>query len=456
MPKVRDSTGDHKGARGLTARQLAETLAATARGLTHDAPSRAAFVASMEMARYVRAIRKEGVMSQRRKRVVRRVAAFLGALFVVAIGFIVVSGWKAFGHRAEGVRLARMQASPQWKNGHFVNPEPLWDDWWGMIVGLVHASPYTSPKVEMPTARVDPRSFDAPPATGLRVTWLGHASNLVEIDGHRLLTDPMWSDRASPISWTGPRRWYPPLVALADLPRIDAVVVSHDHYDHLDYPTMVAMKDWDTRFIVPLGVGAHLAYWGVPESKIVELDWWDEVMIGDLKIVATPARHASGRTLWDRDAKLWAGYAFVGREHRVYYSGDTGLFPGMREIGAKLGPFDATIIDTGQYHRSWPDWHGGPEQAVTAHQAVRGRVMLPVHWGLFTLAYHGWTEPAERVVIAAERAGIDLVSPMPGQSVEPLAPPARSRWWPTVPWETAAQAPIRSTLVDDTLAGRLE
>ncbi len=342
-----------------------------------------------------------------------------------------------------------MQASPQWKHGRFVNPEPLSDDWWGMLVGLFRASSYTTPKGDMPTAPIDdPKRFDRAPSTGLRVTWLGHATNLVEIDGRRVLTDPVWSERASPLSWTGPRRWYPPLVALADLPRIDAVVVSHDHYDHLDYPTIVAIKDWDTRFVVPLGVGAHLAYWGVPESKIVELDWWDEALIGDLRIVATPARHASGRTLWDRDSKLWAGYAFVGREHRVYYSGDTGLFPGMREIGAKVGPFDATIIDTGQYDRSWPDWHGGPEQAVMAHQAVRGNVMLPVHWGLFTLAYHGWTEPIERVAVAAERAGVELVSPMPGQSVEPLAPPARSRWWPTVPWRNAAQAPIRSTMVE--------
>jgi len=363
-------------------------------------------------------------------------------LLIVALG---ASGWKAFGHRAEGARLQRMTGSPQWHDGHFENAEPLSNDFWGALTGLVHASPFASPASQPPTASVDPRRFDVPPATGVRITWLGHSTNLIEIDGHRVLTDPVWGERASPFSWIGPKRWYPPLIALADLPPIEVVVISHDHYDHLDYPTIVAMKDWNTRFVVPLGVGAHLAYWGVPESRIVELDWWDSVSIGDLQIVCTPARHASGRTIFDKDAKLWAGYALIGREHRIFDSGDTGLFSAMREIGARLGPFDATIFDTGQYHRSWPDWHIGPEQAVAAHRMVRGHLMVPVHWGLFTLAYHGWTEPAERVAMEAQREGVDFSEPMPGQSVEPALPPPHSRWWPDVPWETAAQSPIVST-----------
>src|SRR5690606_34165525 len=141
-------------------------------------------------------------------------------------------------------------------------------------------------------------------------------------------------------AWVGPQRWYPPPLALEDVPPLTAVVISHDHYDHLDYPTIRAMKDWETTFVVPLGVGAHLEYWGIPPERITELDWWDSTTVGDLEIVCTPARHASGRVLYDRDATLWAGYAFRGPEHRVYFSGDTGFFPALQEIGTRLGPFD--------------------------------------------------------------------------------------------------------------------
>jgi L-ascorbate metabolism protein UlaG (beta-lactamase superfamily) len=206
---------------------------------------------------------------------------------------------------------------------------------------------------------------------------------------------------------------------------------------------------WPTTFIVPLGVGAHLAYWGVPEARIIELDWWERTKVRDLEIVCTPARHASGRTmLTDKDAKLWAGYAFVGGRHRAYFSGDTGLFPAMRDIGARLGPFDVTMIEVGQYHRAWPDWHIGPEQAVVAHGMVGGRVMVPMHWGLFTLAPHGWTEPIERALAASGGAGAKLVTPRPGESIEPEASPAAARWWPTLPWQTAAEHPVVSTKVN--------
>ncbi|HLM74970.1 MAG TPA: MBL fold metallo-hydrolase, partial [Polyangiaceae bacterium] len=282
--------------------------------------------------------------------------------------------------------------------------------------------------------------------------WFGHSSMLVEIDGHRVLTDPLWSERASPLSWIGPRRFYAPPAPLDELPAVHAVVISHDHYDHLDRETISAMKGWDTIFVAPLGVGAHLAGWGVPEDRIVELDWWGRTKVGDLEIVCTPARHASGRTLTDKDATLWAGYALVGPKHRAYYSGDTGLFPALREIGERLGPFDVTMIESGAYGSAWPDWHLGPEQAVTAHQMVKGRVMLPVHWGLFNLAFHGWTEPVERVLAAAEKTGVTVVVPKPGESIEvparPAVPVSERRWWPELAWQSAEQDPIISTKMD--------
>ena len=380
------------------------------------------------------------------RRRLARVARWIGTLLVLAVAATVADAWTAFGHRAEGARRARMEHSPQWQGSHFENPQPLYNDLWGSLTGMFDASPHVGPAPQpVPTVPGDHRRFETPPPTGLRVTWLGHSTSLIEIDGYRVLTDPIWSHRASPLTWAGPQRWYAPPVPLSELPKVDAVVISHDHYDHLDYATISAMKGWDTTFIVPLGVGAHLASWGVPEARIVELDWWEHAQVRGLDVVATPARHASGRTVLDKDATLWAGYALVGPRHRAYYSGDTGLFPAMKDIGARLGPFDVTLIEVGQYHRAWPDWHIGPEQAVTAHQWVRGRVLLPVHWGLFSLAAHGWTEPIERVLAEAGRTGQAVVAPQPGQSVEPEAPPELVRWWPSLPWKTAAQDPIVST-----------
>jgi L-ascorbate metabolism protein UlaG (beta-lactamase superfamily) len=374
-----------------------------------------------------------------------RIALATGGLALLGLALLGADGCAAFGARATGARRQRMERSPQWSGGRFHNPQPLHNQVWTMVQGLFHASPYRSPAQPPPVVRGDRRSFEAAPGSGLRVTWLGHSSTIVELDGQRLLTDPIWSERASPFRWTGPRRWFPPPIALTEVGRIDAVLISHDHYDHLDRDTIVALRDRAVVFIVPLGVGAHLARWGVDETRIVELDWWQATRVGDVTVTCTPARHASGRLLLDNDAKLWAGYAMVGPRHRVYFSGDTGLFPALRQVGARLGPFDLTMIEVGEYDRAWPDWHSGPEQAVQAHLMLAGRVMLPVHWGLFNLAYHGWTEPIERALVAAGSAGVTIVAPRPGASFEPDAPPPVERWWPSVPWQTALQHPVVST-----------
>ena len=377
-------------------------------------------------------------------RLKRLLAGAAGALALV-VCFMIVSGCEAFGGRARGARLARMERSPERRDGNFVNPQPLNNHFWRSIADLSGTSPDASPRSPPPFAISDPRTFVAPPVSGLRVTWFGHSSILLEIDGHRVLTDPIWSERASPYSWVGPKRFAPPAIALADLPPIDFVVISHDHYDHLDMRTVQAMISWRSLFVVPLGVGAHLVSWGIPEARIVEVDWWESKSFGGLQIVCVPARHASGRRVVDDDDKLWAGYAFVTSAHRVYYSGDTGLFPGLRDIGARLGPFDLTMIEAGQYGRGWPDWHLGPEQAVQAHQLVRGKAMLPVHWAMFQLAYHAWTEPMERVLLAAKPLGVKVLAPRVGQSIEPMAPPPFEQWWPALPVHTGAEDPIVAT-----------
>ena len=382
-------------------------------------------------------------------RVLGRILRIAFILLVVTIAVGLWQAWVPMGKGPSGARLVRMEASKQWDGDGFENPQPLYNDNGTMLAELLEVSDDASPDAPIDFQAVEAGRFAEAPPSGLRVTWLGHSTMLVEIDGHRFLTDPVWSDRISPVPWAGPTRWYPPPLGLGGLPELDAVILSHDHYDHLDQPTIAAMKDWDTLFLVPLGVGSHLAYWGVPVERIIELDWWERHRVRDVEVVCTPARHASGRHVFDQNDTLWAGWAMVGAKHRAYFSGDTGLFPAMKDIGEKLGPFDVTMIEVGAYGQGWPDWHLGPEQAVKAHGWVKGGVLLPVHWGLFNLAYHGWTEPIERTLAAAKEAGVTVVAPRPGESFEPASPPAVTRWWPDKPWRSASEYPIRATKVPD-------
>lgn len=364
---------------------------------------------------------------------------------LAAIGLLVAGltaeAWTAMGTTPSGERLARISTSPQYGDGEFVNfmpmqmPEvgPALSGWWN---ASANRAPVTPLEVLTP-------SLDEAPADGLRITWLGHSTMLIEIDGQRVLTDPVFSRRSSPSSFVGPSRFHRPPLAIDELPALDAVVISHDHYDHLDAASITTLAQTVPRFYVPLGVGAHLEYWGVPTSKIVEMDWWDEQTQEGLRFVATPARHFSGRGVLDRDKTLWASWAIVGPEHRVFFSGDTGMHTRFREIGERLGPFDVTMLEVGAYNQLWRDVHLGPEQAVRAHQQLDGRFMLPIHWGTFDLAFHSWIEPAERFYAAVEQSGVAAAIPRPGESVEPSEPPALARWWPqSVQWQSGAEAPV--------------
>ena len=350
-----------------------------------------------------------------------------------------------FGGTPEGDRLARMQASPQWANGAFQNalpshaagsPASIWEWFFG-------DKSLRQPGADVPIVRRTRTDFEAP--RDLRLTWLGHATTLVEIEGRRFLLDPVFSRNASPGPLFGVARFHDPPLPLAQVPDLDAVVLTHDHYDHLDAATVRQLAGRVPRWVAPLGVGAHLERWGVAPSRITELDWWEDTDVSGIGLVSTPARHFSGRSLRDRNRTLWCGWAFVGAERRVFATGDGGMQRAFADVGERLGPFDATLVETGAYNADWADIHMGPEQAVRAVQDARGGLLIPVHWGTFNLAFHGWTEPAERVWAAAEAAGVALAIPRPGESIEPSAPPPVSRWWPEQAWATADDAPVVSS-----------
>ena len=381
------------------------------------------------------------------RRIVRSIgvgAALVGA-FVV---FAAVSAWPNIGKNPDSAQLSRYASSPQWHGDRFDNPLPMYSNIKGGIFQLFESKPGEEPDRPVPT--VDSSAVYAkPPESGLRVTWFGHSSMLVEIDGRNIVVDPLWSERASPFPWLGPKRWYEPPVPIDHLPRIDAVVVSHDHYDHLDRASIQALNARGVRFIVPLGIGAHLVGWGVPQERITELDWWQEAKVGDVRVVSTPSRHASGRLSPRSNQTLWTGYAIVGPEHRAFYSGDTGLNDTFPEVGNRFGPFDVTMIESGQYDPQWPDWHLGPEQAMRVHEEVRGRVLIPVHWGLIKLAHHPWTEPAERILAAARCSHAEVLVPEPGQAVEPTTHPSIARWWRSQHWFTGREHPIVASLRGD-------
>jgi L-ascorbate metabolism protein UlaG (beta-lactamase superfamily) len=284
-----------------------------------------------------------------------------------------------------------------------------------------------------PGADVPLTRDDFPVQAGeLAVTWFGHASALLEIDGRRLLVDPVWGERVSPSPTLGPTRLHPNPVPLDALPPVDVVVISHDHYDHLDLPTVRwLLRRSGATFVVPLGIGVHLRTWGVPDDRIVELDWNGSTTIGGLTLTCTEARHFSGR-FFARDTTLWASWAIAGPRHRVFFGGDTGYTPAFAEIGARLGPFDLTLLPVGAYNDAWHAIHMDPEEAVRANGDLGGQVMLPIHWATFNLAFHRWAEPVQRACAAAERAGVRLVIPRPGGRVDVLDTPELQDWWSAV------------------------
>lgn len=285
-----------------------------------------------------------------------------------------------------------------------------------------------TPRVPIGPFPVDAQLYNTAPASGLRITWMGHSSLMIEIDGCRLLTDPVIG-RASFVQWAGPKRFYPYPLELGQVPRLDAVIISHDHYDHLDKLAIAQLAVTNIPFICSQGVGQHLVKWGIERKRITELDWTDTATLSNgCTVTATPARHFSGRGVVNRNETLWSSFVIKGHQHNVFFGADSGYFPGFKDIGTAYGPFDLTMLEVGAYGEYWPDIHMGPENAVNAHMQLQGRVMMPIHWGTFDLALHSWREPVERTIHSASKNNVQLFIPRPGTLTD-FTGPHNSEWW---------------------------
>ncbi|HEY4067200.1 MAG TPA: MBL fold metallo-hydrolase [Burkholderiaceae bacterium] len=343
---------------------------------------------------------------------------------------------KTLGKKPEGLRLERMKASPLWAGDSFRNKHPIRPGLRDPAVARPSISeflcggPRRTPDAPLPLLNPTD-TWGRTPETGLRATWLGHSTVLIEIDGYRVLTDPVWGPRASPSRLAGPKRFQPVPVKLKALPPVDIVLVSHDHYDHLDYPTIRELAKIGVPFVTSLGVGAHLEAFGVAPERITELDWWESHTVPgtELTITAAPSQHFSGRGLKDRNATLWSSLAMRTPKHSVFFSGDTGLTSEYATIRERLGAFDLVMLEVGAFHPSWGDIHLGPEHALEAHALLGGGAFLPVHWGTFNLGLHDWDAPPETLVELAPKQGVQLVMPRLGEPVEPSRVERVTPWW---------------------------
>ncbi len=320
-------------------------------------------------------------------------------------------------------------ASPQWHDGMFHNrlPAVVVADGGRGSIAREFATKGSVGKPRRPVALTTP---DLPAqATDLAATWLGHATVLLEVEGHWVLADPVWSDRVSPSATIGPRRNHPVPMALQDLPALDVVLISHDHYDHLDTATIDTLVATQAAvFVVPLGIGDHLRRWGVPDQRIVELDWDESTTVGGLRLTCTEARHFSGRSLTNNQT-LWSSWVIEGERRKVLFGGDTGYTPAFADLGERHGPFDLTILPIGAYDARWPDVHMDPGEAVQAHLDLRGEVLLPIHWATFDLAFHEWSAPVEWLRKEAEERGVQVALPAPGGRFQSDGELPGADWW---------------------------
>jgi len=331
-------------------------------------------------------------------------------------------------------RQKRIEQSPQWNGESFQNPEQVPATEVGKSLVTFWDYFFNKPEEYTPNPSLSAEPFDISQwdqQRDLQFAWLGHTSFLIKIDDKVILTDPMFSQQAGSYGPFSPIRYSKTLASTDVLPEIDVVLITHNHSDHLDEDSIKALIPKTSHFIAPLAVGELLEEWGVSHKKITELDWWQEKSIDHVKITAAPAKHTSERGIFDKNMALWVSYGIRGKQQNLYLSGDSGWFEGLYEIGERLGPFDVTLFEIGAYGeiRGWKEVHYTPEQAVKAHQAVRGKLIVPSGWGTFDLGLFPWYEPIERFLVAAKKAGVDYLTPGIGEVVNPGQKGGREAWW---------------------------
>ena len=328
----------------------------------------------------------------------------------------------------------RMKTSTQYEDGKFHNAiRGTYDAgkaWRTVIIELIFGKRIDPvPQTPVPIRRLTGTGFYKKDPNALRFVRLGHSTIMIQVGGKVWLTDPVFSERASMFQWIGPKRFHPVPLTIGELPLIEGVLISHDHYDHLDYNSIVQLKDRVGHFYVPLGLREILVSWGVVSKKITELDWWEGIQIGVVEIISTPAQHFSGRGLFDSAETLWTSWVIRTDQHAVYFSGDSGYFKGFKEIGEKYGPFDITFLECGAYNDSWKSMHMFPEDNIKAQKDLKGKVLVPIHNGTFDLAFHPWYEPMDQVITLAEKAQINYVVPQMGQIVDSRSISETVEWW---------------------------
>lgn len=342
-----------------------------------------------------------------------------------------------FGAESTGESLKRIQNSPQFIKGRFRNQgRKRADMTLSKMPKLMQESNTVKvdrkPKQKVQYIKRRKEEFENLPVDPLRVTWFGHSAVLIEIEGVRLLMDPMLGKAAAPVPFAVRRFHKEVPLAPKDFPDIDAVIYTHDHYDHLDYKSVKRLKDKVKHWFVPLGVAAHLKRWGVLGEHITESDWWEERTFKHLTLISTPNQHFSGRKFAWRDKTLWCSWIIKSEHNSIYFNGDSGYYGGFEKIGTAYGPFDLCFMECGQYHYMWKENHMIPEETAQAFLELKGKKMIPIHWGAFTLAPHSWTDPIERLSNAAQELKIDLITPRIGESVILNKYEPKEQWWKSI------------------------
>jgi len=330
--------------------------------------------------------------------------------------------------------ISRIQTSPQFSEGKFRNKQQTqvfeWGKTWAIMKDYFNnKSDKSVPKVAPPIQELTVDKFNLENNTALNFARLGHSTLLIQMSGKYFLTDPVFSERVSPVQWLGPKHFHPVPMDIDSIKEIEAVIISHNHYDHLDEGSIKQLKEKVNHFVVPLGIGDKLMAWGVDESKITQLDWWQNIKLNDVELISTPAQHFSGRGITDTDKTLWSSWVIRNQQHSLYFSGDTGYFPGFKDIGEKYGPFDYAFMECGAYNELWRDIHMMPEDSLQAFKDVRGKVMVPIHNGTFDLSTHAWFDPMEKITKLAQENNVTLLLPQIGQLINTTEAVATSSWW---------------------------